>query len=103
MHHQTAPSFFDGSNRGLACDAGILLQKLVQSLAAFQIVDRSFKGNTGSAKHRFTTKDKRVFNDDLAHGFRLHCYIILAGRAMRFQPAWFVPRHLQDRGALGEF
>ncbi len=59
--------FFESSDSGFTRHGGKPLEKLFESLSAFQIVEESLDGHSRSTKHRSSAKNIRVFDDD-SHG-----------------------------------
>jgi hypothetical protein len=56
--------FFKSGDGGFARHSGKPLEKLFECLSAFQIVEERLNGHAGSAKHRSSAKNIRVFADD---------------------------------------
>jgi hypothetical protein len=48
----------------LARDRGILLQKLIESLSAFDVIQQRADGNASAGEARFTTQDFRIDDND---------------------------------------
>ena len=67
LRNETKPCFFDGGDGEFAADAGILFQKLVQSVAAFQIFDQNLEGHSDAAENRLTAENVRILDDDAGH------------------------------------
>jgi len=56
--------FFESGDGGFTRDGGKSLQKVFECFPAFQVVEQSLDGHTGSAKHRSSAKNFGVFDDD---------------------------------------
>jgi hypothetical protein len=63
MRHQAIPRLFQHRSRCLARHARILLQKLAQALAAFQIIRQCLERNLCPTKHRLAAEHSRIFHD----------------------------------------
>jgi hypothetical protein len=60
--------FFEGSEGRFTRDGRKTLQKLFECFSAFEVVEESLDGHTGSAEHRSSAKNVRVFDDDSHEG-----------------------------------
>ncbi len=56
--------FFERSEGRFTGDGGESLEEVLKSFAAFETVKKRLDGHTGSAKHRSSAEDIRVFGDD---------------------------------------
>jgi len=61
---QTLAGFFEKGHGLLARYGGILLQKLVERFAAFDVIQQRSNGNTGAGKARFAAHDFRINHND---------------------------------------
>jgi hypothetical protein len=56
--------FFESGDGHFTRDGRKSLQKVFECFSAFQVVEERLDGNAGSAKHRSSAKNLRVFDDD---------------------------------------
>src|SRR5216684_4814469 len=56
--------FFKGSNGRFTRDGGKSLQKVFECFSALEVVEQRLNRHSGSAKHRTSPKNVRVFDDD---------------------------------------
>ena len=56
--------FFESGDGGFPRDGGKSFQKVFECFSAFQVVEEGLDGHAGSAKHRSSAKNVRVFDND---------------------------------------
>ncbi len=60
--------FFESSNGRFTRDGRKSLQKVFERFSTFQVVEERLDGYTGSAEHKSSPKNVRVFDDDAHEG-----------------------------------
>jgi hypothetical protein len=58
----------------------VLIQELIQSFAAFQILNQNFERNASAAKNRFATENVLVAYDCALHLRLLSAYLLRAAK-----------------------
>ena len=62
---------FQQGNHLLALDAGEAIEKILNGIACFDMIEKTLYGNPRSNEHRLATKNFRVSHDHFAHGSSL--------------------------------
>jgi hypothetical protein len=60
--------FFESGEGGLAGDGGEAIEKVLECFSAFEVVEESLQGHTGTAEDGGSAEDVRVSDDDVHSG-----------------------------------
>jgi hypothetical protein len=91
---------FDDGNHLLALDAGETFQKIINGLAAFQIIDQILERNARPDKHGRAAHDVRVRVHDTFEVIQLHALTLTAGGTIGKHPHPALTRPIRWRSGF---